>query len=51
MNKNDYTIRLEEKKDYRAVENLVREAFWNGAEHDLYCCAQNGRSESGGWGI
>lgn len=29
LNKNDYSIRLEEKKDYRAVENLVREAFWN----------------------
>ncbi|SDZ77153.1 Predicted N-acetyltransferase YhbS [Pseudobutyrivibrio sp. ACV-2] len=29
MNKNDYTIRLEEKKDYREVENLVRESFWN----------------------
>jgi predicted N-acetyltransferase YhbS len=29
MNKHDYTIRLEEKKDYRAVENLVRESFWN----------------------
>ena len=29
MNKNDYTIRLEEKKDHRAVENLVRESFWN----------------------
>ena len=29
MNKNDCTIRLEEKKDYRVVENLVREAFWN----------------------
>ena len=26
---NDYTIRLERKEDYRAVENLVREAFWN----------------------
>ena len=26
---NNYTIRLEEKKDYRAVENLVRESFWN----------------------
>ena len=26
---NDYVIRLEEKKDYRAVENLVRESFWN----------------------
>lgn len=29
MAKNDYLIRLEEKKDYRAVENLVRESFWN----------------------
>ena len=29
MNKNDYTIRLEKKEDYRAVENLVRESFWN----------------------
>ena len=26
---NDYMIRLEEKKDYREVENLVRESFWN----------------------
>ncbi len=25
----NYTIRLEEKKDYREVENLVRESFWN----------------------
>lgn len=29
MNKNDYTIRLEEEKDYYNVENLAREAFWN----------------------
>ena len=29
MNTNDYTIRLEKEKDYREVENLVREAFWN----------------------
>ena len=29
MNKNNYNIRLEEKKDYRAVENLIRESFWN----------------------
>ena len=29
MNKNDYTIRLERKEDYREVENLVRESFWN----------------------
>lgn len=27
--KNDYTIRLEKKEDYRTVENLTREAFWN----------------------
>ena len=25
----NYTIRLEEEKDYRDVENLVRESFWN----------------------
>ena len=25
----DYTIRLETENDYRAVENLTREAFWN----------------------
>ena len=29
MNANNITIRLEEKKDYREVENLVRESFWN----------------------
>ena len=29
MNINDYTIRLERIEDYRKVENLVREAFWN----------------------
>lgn len=29
MNKNDYIIRLERKEDYREVENLVRESFWN----------------------
>ena len=29
MNTNDYTIRLERFEDYRAVENLVRESFWN----------------------
>ena len=26
---NDLTIRLETEKDYRAVEELTREAFWN----------------------
>ena len=29
MNTNDDTIRLEKEEDYSAVENLVREAFWN----------------------
>ena len=29
MNTNDITIRLEKPEDYRAVENLVRESFWN----------------------
>ena len=29
MNKNDFTIRPEREEDYREVENLVREAFWN----------------------
>ena len=29
MNQNDVTIRLETPEDYRAVEFLVREAFWN----------------------
>ncbi len=29
MNKNDYIIRLERKEEYREVEYLVRESFWN----------------------
>lgn len=29
MNTNDITIRLEKQEEYREVENLVREAFWN----------------------
>lgn len=29
MSKNDLIIRLERKEDYRKVENLVRESFWN----------------------
>ena len=29
MDTNEYTIRLEKEEDYRAVENLVRESFWN----------------------
>lgn len=29
MNKNNIIIRLERKEEYREVENLVRESFWN----------------------
>ena len=29
MNTNDFIIRLEKKEEYRQVENLVRESFWN----------------------
>ena len=29
MNQNDFIIRLEKSEEYAAVENLVREAFWN----------------------
>lgn len=29
MNKNNIVIRLEKKEEYRQVENLVRESFWN----------------------
>ena len=29
MNKNDVIIRFENKGEYREVENLVRESFWN----------------------
>ena len=29
MNQGSYTIRLETPDDYRAAENLTREAFWN----------------------
>lgn len=29
MKKNDYIIRLERPDEYRHVENLVRESFWN----------------------
>ena len=29
MNTNDTAIRLEKPEDYREVENLVRESFWN----------------------
>ena len=29
MNRKNYSIRLEQKEDFRKVENLVRESFWN----------------------
>ena len=29
MNQRDYSIRLETKEDYKKVENVTREAFWN----------------------
>ena len=29
MNRNNICIRLEKKEEYREVENLVRESFWN----------------------
>ena len=29
MNGKNYSIRLEQKEDFRKVENLVRESFWN----------------------
>ncbi|MDD7312366.1 MAG: N-acetyltransferase, partial [Clostridia bacterium] len=29
MKNNDYIIRAESKNEYREVENLVRESFWN----------------------
>lgn len=44
--KNDYTIRLEKQEDYREVENLVRESFWNVyrpgcLEHYVLKCLRN----------
>ena len=29
MDNKEFVIRLEEEKDYNAVENLIRESFWN----------------------
>ena len=29
MNENDFSIRLERKEEYREVEALIRESFWN----------------------
>ena len=46
MNKSDYIIRLEKREDYREVENLTREAFWNVyrpgcTEHYIVHCYRN----------
>ena len=46
MNKNNITIRLERKEEYREVENLVRESFWNVyrpgcLEHFVLKCLRN----------
>ncbi len=46
MNKNNITIRLETKEEYREVEKLVRESFWNVyrpgcLEHYVLKCLRN----------
>lgn len=46
MNNNTYAIRLEKKEDYREVEVLVRESFWNVyrpgcLEHYVLHCLRN----------
>ena len=46
MRKNDDSIRLERPEDYRVVETLVREAFWNVyrpgcLEHFVLHCLRN----------
>lgn len=46
MNKSDYIIRLEKRENYREVENLTREAFWNVyrpgcTEHYIVHCYRN----------
>lgn len=46
MKNNDIIIRIEEEKDYRETENLVREAFWNVyrpgcTEHFVLHCMRN----------
>ncbi|MDO5444840.1 MAG: N-acetyltransferase [Eubacteriales bacterium] len=46
MNKNNIMIRLEKSEDYREVENLVRESFWNVyrpgcLEHYVLKCLRN----------
>ena len=46
MNKNNINIRLERKEEYREVENIVRESFWNVyrpgcLEHYVLKCLRN----------
>ena len=46
MSEKKITIRLETKDDYRAVENLTRESFWNVyrpgcMEHYVLHCYRN----------
>ena len=36
MSEKNIIIRLETKEDYRAVENLTRESFWNVYQPGLY---------------
>ena len=36
MNDSKVVIRRETEKDHRAVENLVRESFWNGYRPGCY---------------
>ena len=46
---NDITIRLETEKDYRAVEELTRNAFWNvykpGADEHYYVHSMRNHSD------
>lgn len=46
MKNNDIIIRIEEEKDYRETENLVREAFWNVyTDPELYFVADKNPEE------
>ena len=46
MKNNDIVIRIEEEKDYRETENLVREAFWNVyTDPELYFVADKNPEE------
>lgn len=46
MKNNDIIIRIEEEKDYRETENLVREAFWNVyTDPELYFIADKNPEE------